>query len=207
MKWFYLVLVIVKVLFLSLGALLYLYADSLGLSLPTNSNTGAIITDEVFPTIALNHLPIYLGIIFIVGLLAAAYSSADSALTALTTSFCLDILSQKSQKDVPKTTRILIHLGFTFVLFITILIFRYQLESSVIQNLLKLAGYTYGPLLGLFAFGILTKKKIKDAYVPYIAIAAPILTFIIDKYSGQLLGGYQFGFELLLLNGLIMFLG
>ena len=204
MRWFFVILVIVNIIFLSLGALLYIYANSLDVALATNINTGEIITDKVFPTIALNHMPAYLGIVFLVGLLAAAYSSADSALTSLTTSYCIDILGKVNSS---KSTRMLVHLGFTIILFITIIIFRYMMESSAIQNLFKLAGYTYGPLLGLFAFGIISKKQLKDKAVPFIAIIAPMMTFFVDKYSQQLFSGYQFGFELLLLNGLIMYLG
>ena len=203
-RWFTLILVLVNILFLGLGALLYIYAGSLDLTLPTNAGGTAVVTDKVFPWLAFNHMPVFLGIIFLVGLLAAAYSSADSALTSLTTSYCIDILDKQ---DSPKATRMRVHLGFTLVVFATIIVFRYLLESSVIQNLFTLAGYTYGPLLGMFVFGLITKKQIKDKAVPIIAIAAPILTFVINKYSQQLFAGYQFGFELLLLNGLIMFLG
>ncbi|VAW41849.1 Sodium/iodide co-transporter [hydrothermal vent metagenome] len=203
-RWFTLILVLVNILFLGLGALLYIYAGSLDLTLPTNAGGTAVVTDKVFPWLAFNHMPVFLGIIFLVGLLAAAYSSADSALTSLTTSYCIDILDKENS---PKATRMRVHLGFTLVLFATIIVFRYLLESSVIHNLFTLAGYTYGPLLGMFAFGLITKKQIKDKAVPIIAVTAPVLTFFIDKYSSQLFAGYQFGFELLLLNGLIMFLG
>jgi SSS family transporter len=202
-RWFFVILVIVNILFMALGAFLYIYAEKTGISLAVNAS-GNIITDKTFPSIALNHMPAYLGVVFLIGLLAAAYSTADSALTSLTTSFCVDIIGKE---NVPIAQRILIHVGFTMVLFITILIFRYVLETSVIQNLFRMAGFTYGPLLGLFAFGIFSKKAIKDKYVPYIAVLAPILTYIIDIYSEQILFGYKFGFELLLVNGLIMAIG
>jgi len=191
-------------MFLFLGALLYLYADSMAISLPFNDSTGDIITDKVFPLVVFNYMPAYLGIVFLIGLLAAAYSSADSALTSLTTSYCVDILGKLK---TPKKTRMLIHLAFTLLLFGTIVVFRYVLEASVIKNLFTLASYTYGPLLGLFAFGILTKKQIKDKTAPYLAVLAPVLTFLINKYSQQLFVGYQFGFELLLINGFVMFVG
>lgn len=206
MRWFFLILVIVNIVFLCLGALLFIYANNMGITLPTTiiNDTAVLQADKVFPMIAFNHMPRYIGIIFLIGLLAAAYSSADSALTSLTTSFCVDILAKV---NTPKARRMQIHFGFSIILFITIVIFRYLLEESAIKNLFELASYTYGPLLGLFAFGIITKKQVKDKAVPIIAISAPILTFIINKYSQQLLSGYKFGFELLLLNGLIMFLG
>ena len=202
-RWFFVILVIVNVIFMAMGAFLYIYAEKVGLSLPVNE-AGAIVTDKTFPTIALNHMPAYLGVVFLVGLLAAAYSTADSALTSLTTSFCVDILGKI---NIPAVKRMLIHVGFTIVLFLTILTFRYVLEASVIQNLFRMAGFTYGPLLGLFAYGIFSKKQIRDKYVPYIAVLAPIMTYFIDKNSEQLLFGYKFGFELLLVNGVLMYLG
>jgi Na+/proline symporter len=206
MRWFFLILVIVNIVFLGLGALLFIYANNMGLTLPTTiiNEVTVLQADKVFPMIAFNHMPLYIGIIFLVGLLAAAYSSADSALTSLTTSFCVDILAKV---NTPKANRMRIHFGFSIILFITIIIFRYLLEESAIKSLFELASYTYGPLLGLFAFGLMTKKQVIDKAVPIIAITAPILTFIINKYSQQLLSGYKFGFELLLLNGLIMFIG
>ncbi len=204
MQWFFVVLVIVNIMIMALGALLYIYSAKQGINLPLNADTGNIITDKVFPVLALNHLPAYLGIVFLVGLLAAAYSSADSALTALTTSFCVDIMDKV---NTPKKQRMIIHIGFTLILFATIVIFRYFMEASAIQNLFRLAGFTYGPILGLFAFGLLTKKHIQDKYVPMIALLAPTLTYLIDKNSELLLSGYKFGFELLLLNGLLMFVG
>lgn len=196
-KLFYVILVFVNILFLFLGALLYLYANQSGIVLPEQ-------TDKVFPFLVFNSMPAYFGIIFLVGLLAAAYSSADSALTSLTTSYCLDILNNE---NTSKTTRMLIHFGFSTLLFLIILVFRYYLESSAITGLFTLAGYTYGPLLGLFAFGILSKKQIYNSFVPILAILAPVITFFMNKYSKELFFGYSFGFELLLINGLIMFLG
>ena len=204
MKWFFVVLVIVNIMIMALGALLYIYSAKQGINLPLNADTGKIVTDKVFPALALNHLPAYLGVVFLIGLLAAAYSSADSALTSLTTSYCVDILDKV---NTPKTQRMLIHIGFTLAIFATIISFRYLMEASAIQNLFRMAGFTYGPILGLFAFGLLTKKQIKDKFVPVIAILAPVLTYFIDVNSEQLLNGYKFGFELLLLNGVLMFVG
>ncbi len=202
-RWFFVILVIVNIIFMALGAFLYIYAEKQGLSLATNAS-GAIVTDKTFPTIALNHMPAYLGVVFLVGLLAAAYSTADSALTSLTTSYCLDI---RGELNTPKNRRMLIHVSFTLVLFITIVVFRYMLEASAIQNLFRMASFTYGPLLGLFAFGILTNKNIKDKYVPFLAIMSPVMTYLIESKSAVLFFGYKFGFELLLVNGLIMFFG
>ncbi|MCF6288091.1 MAG: sodium:solute symporter [Proteobacteria bacterium] len=202
-RWFVVILVFVNIIIMCLGILLYIYANNNGINLPVNES-GKIITDKVFPTIALNHMPAYLGVVFLVGILAAAYSSADSALTSLTTSYCLDI---KSDEEVSKKRRMKIHLGFSVILFLTIVIFNYTLESSVISGLFTLAGYTYGPLLGLFTFGMMSKRPVQDKLVPYIALLAPILTFLINKYSTQLFSGYQFGYELLLINGILMFIG
>lgn len=202
-RWFFVVLVFVNIIIMGLGVLLYIYANSKGISLPLDE-TGNIITDKVFPSIVLNHMPAYLGVVFLIGILAAAYSSADSALTSLTTSYCVDI---KNETNIPKVTRMRIHFGFTMVLFITIVVFKYTMETSAIWGLFTLAGYTYGPLLGMFAFGMVFKKSVKDKYVPVIAVLAPVSTFVINKYSTQLFSGYKFGFELLLINGIFMFVG
>lgn len=204
-KWFYIILFIVNMMFLLLGALLYIYADNQNIDLLYNEVNGKTVlaTDKVFPLIAFEHLPFYFSAIFLIGLLAAAYSSADSALTSLTTSFCLDILKDKNIKS---HKRMMIHFAFTIVIFITIVSFRYLLESSAINGLFVLAGYTYGPLLGLFAFGLISKKRARDKMIPILAIAAPVVTFIINKYSQELLFGYKFGYELLLINGLIMYI-
>ena len=202
-RWFFVVLVMVNIVIMCLGVLLYVFANQQGIDLPVDSD-GKLITDKVFPSIALNHMPAYLGVVFLVGVLAAAYSSADSALTSLTTSYCLDI---KSEINTPKKQRMLIHFGFTVVLFVTIVVFKYTMNASAISGLFTLAGYTYGPLLGLFSFGMMTKRTVRDKYVPAVAILSPIITFVLNKYSQQLFSGYQFGFERLLINGVIMFLG
>ncbi len=208
MFWFSVVLVFANLLFLTLGVLLYLYAADIGMEMPMRD--GKVATDLIFPTIALQHLTPTIGIVFILGLIAAAYSSADSALTALTTSFCVDILGFDKKEDSEskelKKTRRLVHIGFSVLLFVVILLFS-NFSRSVINDLFRIAGYTYGPLLGLYAFGFFTKFKIKDNLAPIVCIASPILTYIINANSEQLLFGYKFGFELLILNGLITFLG
>jgi solute:Na+ symporter, SSS family len=200
--WFSGALVIVNLVFLSLGALLYIYA----------SQTVPPITakyDDLFPTIALGGLGVGVGLIFILGLIAAAYSSADSALTSLTTSFCVDILDFKKDGDQKKQikTRKMVHLMFSFILLVVILIFKkLNLDRSVIDSLFTLAGYTYGPLLGLYAFGMITKWKVKDKLVPIVCLLSPFLTYYIGGNS-EVWFNYKFGFELLILNGLITFLG
>jgi Na+/proline symporter len=166
-------------------------------------------TDDLFPLIATQgYLSPIVSIFFIIGLVAAAYSSADSALTALTTSFTVDILNpqNKSEKEL-KTIRKTVHVGVSVVLVLVILIFNAINNESVISAIFRVAGYTYGPLLGMYAFGMFTKFETNDKYVPMIAIASPIICYILNMYSNVLLGGYQFGFELLILNGLITFVG
>ena len=200
---FSIVLVFANFLFLSLGALLYIYAANVGLNIPAQS-------DELYPMIALQHLSPAVGIVFVIGLIAAAYSSADSALTALTTSFCVDFLNfEKSElsEEVKKKTRFKVHMGFSVILFVVILIFNLINDRAVISQLLKVAGYTYGPLLGLFAFGMLTNLKINNRWVIPICIAAPILTYILDLFSASIFYGFQFGYLNLAVNGLITFLG
>ena len=203
MFWFSIVLVFAKLLFLTLGALLFIYAGQVGIDIPEKK-------DLLYPTIALQHLSPVIGIVFLLGLIAAAYSSADSALTALTTSFCVDFLDfQKSEasEETKKQTRFKVHIGFSILLFFVILVFWFINDDSVIAAIFRVAGYTYGPLLGLYAFGFFMKRKVVDRYVPLICIASPILTYIINANSELLLFGYKFDFELLILNGLLTFLG
>ena len=199
--WFCVILVIVNFLFLSLGVLLYQYAEIGGIIIPERS-------DNLFPSLAVNEFSTIGTITFLLGITAAAYSSADSALTALTTSFCVDFLGFKKENyEAKKTLRKVVHLGFSFVLFIVILIFQAINDESVINSIFIAAGYTYGPLLGLFTFGIFTKWDVKDRFVPIVCMASPALSYIININSEALLNGYKFGFEILILNGLIMFLG
>lgn len=198
---FSVILIFVNILFLALGLLLTQYAKQHGIT---------ATKDDLFPTIAmLPQIGAATSAFFLLGLIAAAYSSADSALTSLTTSFCIDIieLDQKPQKD-QKRVRKQIHIVFSFILVLVIILFDLLFKDvSVIWELFKAAGYTYGPLLGLFAFGILTKKHIKDKYVWIIAIVAPLLSYFLNMYSAELLNGYKIGFEILIVNGFLTFLG
>jgi len=201
MFWFSIVLVFANLMFLSLGALLYMYADAFAVALPEK-------TDYLFPMLALNHFSPLAGILFILGIIAAAYSSADSALTALTTSFCVDILNFRDQEEAyKKRVRTRVHIGFSALTFMVILMFALINDESVINSLFTAAGYTYGPLLGLFAFGMFTKYPVKDRWVPWICLASPLLSYVINIYSAELFWGYRFGFEILLLNGLLTFVG
>jgi len=199
MLWFTISLVLVNILFLTLGALLYIYSSTHGIVLPERS-------DDLFPFLAMNHLGLIAGITFLLGITAAAYSSADSALTALTTSFCVDFLSFDTKKD-QKRKRTLVHLGFSLLLFFVIIIFRAINDESVISAVFTAAGYTYGPLLGLYAFGLFTKSQVKDKLVPYVALLAPLFSYALSTYSDILFNGYQFGFEILMVNGALTFLG
>jgi len=202
MFWFSITLVPVNLIFLSLGVLLYYYAAQTGISLPVKS-------DDVFPFLALSHLSVFAGIIFLLGITAAAFSSADSALTALTTSFSIDFLNLKIDEDNKNINKIkrLVHIGFSLLLFGVIILFKALNDESVVSAVFKVAGYTYGPILGLFAFGLISKRKVKDKVVPFIAGISPVLIYFINMYSEKFLFGYKFGFELLILNGLITFLG
>ena len=214
MFWFSIILVFANLLFLALGAALYIYAGEMNIDIPTRMVNGEskLARDLLYPTIALEHLSPLIGFVFILGLIAAAYSSADSALTALTTSFCVDFLNfeknvEERDKNKQKRTRLFVHIGFSILLFMVILGFWYLNDQSVINELFKIAGYTYGPLLGLYAFGFFTKKQVKDNLVLPVCIAAPIICYFLNKYSEHLFSGYKFGFELLILNGFLTFTG
>ena len=201
------VLVLVTSLFMLLGALLFIYAKENNIEIPLLN--GVPNSDLLFPQIALNSdLGIGIGITFLLGLIAAAYSSADSALTSLTTSFCVDFLnlenkSKKIQNGIRKKT----HIVMSFILIIVVIIFKKYLNTNVIDGLLTVAGYTYGPLLGLFAFGIFTNYKVKDQYVWVVALFSVLIVLGIGNIDSNLLGGYQIGYELLPINGLITFFG
>jgi len=200
---FTIILVVANLLFLTLGALLYLYAGHIGMDIPAR-------TDQLFPAIALERLPAAIGILFMLGLTAAAYSSADSTLTAMTTTFCTDFLGfgkKGRDQDKLKHLRWRVHIAFSVLMFGVILFFNSLNNEAVINKLFIAAGYTYGPLLGLFAFGICTKRVIKDHWVLVICLAAPVLTWIIDSYNDVLLGGFELGFLVLALNGLLAFVG
>lgn len=197
-------LVPVNFVFLSLGGILFYYAQTKGIIIQGT-------TDNLFPTIALNHLGMGAGIVFIIGLIAAAYSSADSALTSLTTSFSIDILgierNEKLDQKQKEKQRKRVHLGMAAVLILVISAYQLINDQAIITKLFTIAGYTYGPLLGLFAFGLFTKRSIRDSWTPLIAIIAPLLSYVIKVYAPQIIDGYQVGFELLIINGALMFLG
>ena len=204
---FSLVLIVVTFLFLLLGAMIFLYAEQNQIMIPLME--GSPKTDLLFPEVAINGgLGLGVGIIFILGLIAAAYSSADSALTSLTTSFCIDFLkldqySEDQQKKIRKQT----HLGMSLVLVVVVILFKYVLNRNVIDGLLTVASYTYGPLLGLFAFGIFTPFQIHDRKVWLVVLLSILMIVLVGNLSPVTLGGYQIGYELLPLNGLLTFLG
>ncbi|CAM4254727.1 sodium:solute symporter [Zobellia nedashkovskayae] len=204
---FSLVLVVVNFIFLLLGALLFIYAAKFNIAIPLMD--GQPKPDLLFPEIAMNSgLGMVVAVTFMLGLIAAAYSSADSALTSLTTSFCVDFLNidekaKKDQNKIRKTT----HVGMSILLIITVILFKYILDRNVIDGLLTVATYTYGPLLGLFTFGIFTKHSIKDNYVWIIALLSVLSIIGFTNLPTEYLGGYKFGYELLPLNGLLTFLG
>jgi len=200
MYWYSAAFVPVNLLFLGLGALLFIFANQNGITLPERA-------DNLFPLIATGgYLPEIVGVVFILGLVAAAYSSADSALTSLTTSFSVDILSiEKYPEAKAKKIRLMVHIGFSVVLILAILLFNALSSDSIISTLFTLAGYTYGPLLGLYAFGLFSMKNIIDKWVPTLAVLAPVITGILD-YNSVNWFGFQLGFEKLILNGAIMIL-
>jgi SSS family transporter len=198
---FSVILIFVNILFLALGLLLTQYALQNGITAKK---------DNLFPTIAmLPEIGQVTSAFFILGLIAAAYSSADSALTSLTTSFCIDIIGlEKKPDDERKSIRKKVHIGFSVVLVMVIILFDLLFKDvSVIWELFKAAGYTYGPLLGLYAFGLFTKLKVKDRFVWIIAVLSPLLAYVLNLYSVDLFNGYEIGFEILIINGFIMFLG
>lgn len=195
---FSLSLIVVNLLFLSLGILLIDFAEMNGIM-----ERG----DKLFPAVALDGgLPSVITVMFVIGLIASAYSSADSALTSLTTSFSVDILGVDTENE-NRSSRVLrrkVHIGMSFVIFVVIILFKYTAPESVIKELFTVAGYTYGPLLGLYAFGLMTKRRVFDRGVPFAAILSPILVYILNENS-EAWFNYKIGFELLLLNGMIMF--
>lgn len=204
MYWYSGLLVIVNLLFLSLGVLLVLYSEKNGIPVPTGAQT-----DDLFPILATGgYLPAFVGIIFAIGLTASANASADSALTALTTSFTLDILNAgKLPEKKLKFLRNIVHIIMSLVICIIIYAFKFLNDEAVISSLFKAAGYTYGPLLGLFSFGLFTNRSLHGKWIPLITIAAPILSYLLNVYSKQLFNGYVFGFEILIINGILTYLG
>ena len=196
-------LIPINFIFLFLGAALYLYAGHYGIALPAKA-------DNLFPLLAIQYLGPAAAITFFIGLIAAAYSSADSALTALTTSFSIDILDiNRKGYDKKKSEKIRkrVHAGVALVVFLVIVIFRAINNDSVINDLFKMAGYTYGPLLGLFSFGLITRRRINDRRVLPVMVAAPVISYFLNDFSAALFNGYHFGFELLIINGMLTFAG
>ena len=198
------ILVFVNMLFLFLGAILYLYAQSKNIELPGRS-------DDLFPVLALRYLGPFASLVFMIGLISAAYPSADGALTSLTTSFSIDFLSLEKRQDLsPKQSiriRQTVHIAFALLLLLVIILFRSLNDRAVIDKLFTIAGYTYGPLLGLYSFGLFSRRKVKDKLVPLVAVLSPVICFVFSEYSEQLLNGYKLGFEVLILNGLLTYAG
>jgi len=199
MFWFYWVLLFINILFLSLGALLYIYAQANQIAIPAK-------TDELYPMLALGgQFGTLAAVTFLLGIIAASYASSDSALTALTTSFCIDFLSIEKFKEEKRTKiKHRVHLGFSLLFFVVIGLFHVFNNQELIAAVFNLAGYTYGPLLGLFSFGLFTKLQVRDKLVPIVCVGSPVITFILETQSQSLFGG--FGFAKLILNGSICFL-
>ena len=197
-----LVLLCVVLVFLFLGGLLHLFALQVGLPA-----TG----DRLFPAVVLGHLPVAVQLLFFIALISALFPSADGALTALTSSFCIDILSLQQRPRWSEARRLRVrrqvHLGFAALFMALVMGFKALDDPSMIGLILKLAAFTYGPLLGLFAFGVLTRRRVRDRWVPVVALAAPLLCWLLDHYQSQLLGPWQLGLEVLLLNGALTFAG
>lgn len=204
------VLVVTNFLFLLLGGALFVYAASKGVALPMAGDK--VITDHVFPTLALNNFGTIAGIFFLLGITASSYASADSALAALTTGFCIDFLNfNKREEKQKQRLKLIVHIGFSVLFLLIILGTKSYVDSNpdtdLIGLILTIAGYTYGPLLGLFSFGIFTKRKLMEIGVPLVCIAVPLICYWLDKNSTELFNGYNFGYELLIVNGLLTFLG
>lgn len=192
----------VVLLFLFLGGLLHLFATQAGL---------AARGDALFASVVLNHLPAWVQLVFVIALISALFPSADGAITALTSSFCIDFLNLQRRSDWGEARRLAVrkrvHLGFAALFLLLVMVFKWVNNPSMIGLILKLAGYTYGPLLGLFAFGILTRRSVRDRWVPLVAVAAPLLSWLLDSQQRALFGSYELGLELLLINGLLTFAG
>jgi Na+/proline symporter len=197
------VIVLVNFMFLVLGAFLLIYAQS--------KNITVDMSDDLFPEIAFNYLGAVPGVVFLIGLISAAFPSADGALTSLTTSVSIDFLglekNDKMTEQVKTRTRYMVHIIIALIFFLCILIFRSLNDRAIIDKLFTIAGYTYGPLLGLFTFGLFTKRQVKDSITPFIAVLSPGICYFLSMYSEELFNGYKFGFELLLLNGFLTFMG
>jgi Na+/proline symporter len=206
------IFVVINIFFLSVGALLYIYAGQKGIDVPLDSITGKPRTDFLFPEIAINYLKGIPGIVFLLGLTAATFATTDSALTALTTSFCVDFLGMDKAENQDKPnmirTRHFVHIGFSLLMFLVIVFFNAINDSSVVSMIFRIAGYTYGPLLGLYCFGLFVKNRsVKDKLVPVICLLSPALTYLVSENSKMLFGGYVFDAELIIVNGLITLIG
>ncbi len=203
---FGLILIPVNLLFLFLGSVLWIYAGNEGIMLGVEQTT-----DELFPTIALEYLGVFAGLTFFFGLVSAAYSSADGTLTALTTVFCIDFLGLRRRSGVTekkiRRTRYVVHIAFTILMVGIIITYSAISNEALISSLFTIAGYTYGPLLGLYFAGLYTKWQIRDVYVPVVAVASPLVSYLLSIHSEWLFNGYRFGFEILILNGLLTLLG
>jgi Na+/proline symporter len=197
------ILVFVNLLFLFLGALLLIFVQAKGVVVTSS--------DDLFPTIAIKYLGPMAGVVFLIGLISAAFPSADGALTSLTTSVSIDFLGLDRRKGLTERTKTRIrygvHMSIALVFFISVLIFSTLEDKAVIDKLFTIAGYTYGPLLGLYSFGLFTRRKVLDRITPFVAIISPLICYFLSRYSEILFNGYKFGFELLLLNGLLTFSG
>lgn len=196
-------LVLVNIMFLVLGAVLMFYAQSNSI-IPKQ-------TDDLFPTVALNYLGPIAGLVFLIGLISAAYPSADGALTSLTTIFCIDFLNFEKRKSLSEAqkvkTRYWVHISVAVIFMAVIIFFRQIYDEAIIKKLFMIAGYTYGPLLGFYAFGLFTKWNVKDVFVPFIAILSPVICYILSVYSVDIFWGYKMSFELIIINGLLTFAG
>ena len=206
------VFVIINIFFLSVGALLYVYANKHGIAIPLDSLTGKPRTDFLFPEIAFNHLTASPAIVFMLGLTAATFATTDSALTALTTSFCVDFLGFSKKADINSASSIrnrhLVHVGFSLLMFLVVVLFNIVNNAAVVSAIFTVASYTYGPLLGLYGFGLFLKSRgVRDKLVPIICILSPAICFFLNANSKTLMGGYVFDNELIVVNGLITFIG
>jgi len=197
------ILVFVNFLFLFLGALLLIFMQSKGITIASS--------DDIFPTIAIKYLGPVAGVVFLIGLISAAFPSADGALTSLTTCVSIDFIGLEKREGITEKTktrvRYAVHLSIALVFFLSVMMFSVLNDKAVIDKLFTIAGYTYGPLLGLYSFGLFTKRIVNDKITPFIAVFSPVACFFLSKYSVELFNGYKFGFELLLLNGLLTFAG
>ena len=204
-----LLFIVVNILFLCLGAALLTYASQTGFELPADA-AGKVVPDKIFPSVAF-HLSGFTAVMFVLGMVAAGYSSADGTLTALTTTFCYDFLGfGKNNVDKKRNElkiRRLVHVVFALLYLLVIIAFRPFHTQSLIDTLFDVASFTYGPLLGLFCFGLFTKRRTRDAWVPVIAVLSPVVCYLLKTNSETWFSGYKFGFELLIINGLITFIG